>query len=63
MPSLPSGKFWAVQLRRVTTISQCGLRADHSRPASRWQHMDMVVLAPIKKQSRLSLGCYRSLMA
>jgi len=34
------------------------LRAFRSRPASRRQHMDMVVLAHIKEQSRLSLGSY-----
>ena len=37
-------------------VSPRGLRAFHSRPASRGQHMDMVVLAHIKEQSRLSLG-------
>ena len=39
-------------------VSPRGLRAFRSRPASRRQHMDMVVLAHIKEQSRLSLGSY-----
>ena len=39
-------------------VSSRGLRAFRSRPASRRQHMDMVVLAHIKAQSRLSLGSY-----
>jgi putative transposase len=37
-------------------VSPRGLRAFRSRPASRRQHMDMVVLAHIKEQSRQSLG-------
>jgi transposase InsO family protein len=39
-------------------VSPRGLRAFRSRPASRRQHTDMVVLAHIKEQSRLSLGSY-----
>ncbi len=39
-------------------VSPRGLRAFRIRPASRRQHMDMVVLAHIKEQSRLSLGSY-----
>ena len=39
-------------------VSARGLRVFRSRPASRRQHMDMVVLAHIKEQSRLSLGSY-----
>jgi transposase InsO family protein len=39
-------------------VSPRGLRAIRRRPASRRQHTDMVVLAPIKEQSRLSLGSY-----
>ena len=39
-------------------VSSRGLRAFRSRPARRRQHMDMVVLAHIKEQSRLSLGSY-----
>ena len=39
-------------------VSPRGLRARRSRPASRRQRTDMVVLAHIKEQSRLSLGSY-----
>jgi putative transposase len=39
-------------------VSPRGLRAFRSRPASPRQRMDMVVLAHIKEQSRLSLGSY-----
>ena len=39
-------------------VSPRGLRAFRSRPASRRQRTDMVVLAYIKEQSRLSLGSY-----
>ena len=39
-------------------VSPRGLRAFHFRPASRRQRTDMVVLAHIKEQSRLSLGSY-----
>ena len=39
-------------------VSPRGLRAIRRRPASRRQHTDMVVLAHIKEQSRLSLGNY-----
>lgn len=46
------------RLCRVLNVSPRGLRAFRSRPASRRQHMDMVVLAHIKEQSRLSLGSY-----
>ena len=35
-----------------------GLRAFRSRPASRRQRSDLVTLAHIKEQSRLSLGSY-----
>jgi len=35
-----------------------GLRAFRSRPASRRQRSDLVTLAHIKEQSRLSLGNY-----
>jgi len=41
-------------------VSPRGLRALRSRPASRRQRTDMVVLAHIKEQSRLSLGSYGS---
>jgi transposase InsO family protein len=43
---------------RLMNVGPRGLRAFRSRPASRRQHTDMVVLAPIKEQSRLSLGSY-----
>jgi transposase InsO family protein len=39
-------------------VSSRGLRAFRKRPASPRQRMDMVVLAHIKEQSRLSLGSY-----
>jgi hypothetical protein len=39
-------------------VSPRGLRAFRSCPASRRQHMDMIVPAHIKEQSRLSLGSY-----
>ena len=43
---------------RVMSVSSRGLRAFRSRPASRRQRSDMVTLAHIKEQSRLSLGSY-----
>jgi putative transposase len=39
-------------------VSARGLRAFRSRPASRKQRSDLVTLAHIKEQSRLSLGSY-----
>jgi putative transposase len=39
-------------------VSTRGLRAFRSRPASRRQRSDLVTLAHIKEQSRLSLGSY-----
>ena len=39
-------------------ISPRGLRAHRSRPASRRQRSDLVTLAHIKEQSRLSLVSY-----
>jgi hypothetical protein len=42
----------------VMDVSPRGLRAYRSRPASRRQRSDMVTLAHIKEQSRLSLGSY-----
>ncbi|CUH88699.1 putative transposase OrfB [Phaeobacter sp. CECT 5382] len=42
----------------VMDVSPRGLRAFRSRPASRRQRSDLVTLAHIKKQSRLSLGSY-----
>ncbi|WP_353428793.1 IS3 family transposase [Paracoccus denitrificans] len=52
------GAFPVDRLCRVMNVSPRGLRAFRNRPASRRQHMDMVVLAHIKEQSRLSLGSY-----
>lgn len=52
------GAFPVDRLCRVMNVSPRGLRAFRSRPASRRRHMDMVVLAHIKEQSRLSLGSY-----
>jgi transposase InsO family protein len=43
---------------RVMNISPRGLRAFRNRPASRRQRSDLVALAHIKEQSRLSLGSY-----
>ena len=43
---------------RVMNVSSRGLRAFRSRPASRRQRSDLVTLAHIKEQSRLSLGSY-----
>ena len=43
---------------RVMDVSSRGLRAFRSRPASRRQRSDLVTLAHIKEQSRLSLGSY-----
>ena len=52
------GSFPTDRLCQVMNVSPRGLRAFRSRPASRRQHTDMVVLAHIKEQSRLSLGSY-----
>ena len=52
------GVFPINRLCQVMNVSPRGLRAFRSRPASRRQRMDMVVLAHIKEQSRLSLGSY-----
>jgi putative transposase len=52
------GAFPINRLRQMMNVSPRGFRAFRSRPASRRQHMDMVVLAHIKEQSRLSLGSY-----
>ena len=52
------GAFPIDRLCQVRNVSPRGLRAFCSRPASRWQRMDMVVLAPVKEQSRLSLGSH-----
>jgi putative transposase len=42
----------------VMNVSPRGLRAFRNRPASRRQRSDLVTLAHIKEQSRLSLGSY-----
>lgn len=52
------GAFSITRLCEVMNVSPRGLRAFRSRPASRRQRTDMVVLAHIKEQSRLSLGSY-----
>ena len=46
------------RLYHVVDVSTRGLRAWCTRPASRRQWSDLVTLAHIKKQSRLSLGSY-----
>ena len=53
-----SGAFPVERLCQVMNVSPRGLRAFRSRPASSRQRTDMVVLAHIKEQSRLSLGSY-----
>ncbi len=50
--------FPAARLCQVMDVSLRGLRAFRSRPASRRQRSDLVTLAHIKEQSRLSLGSY-----
>src|SRR6056297_3378052 len=52
------GAFPIERLCQVMNVSSRGLRAFRSRPASQRQRGDMVVLAHIKEQSRLSLGSY-----
>lgn len=46
------------RLCRVMNVRERVLRDYRSRPASRGQRTDMVVLAHIKEQSRLTLGSY-----
>ncbi|EEE38840.1 IS3 family element, transposase OrfB [Rhodobacteraceae bacterium KLH11] len=46
------------RLCKVLDVSERGLRAYRNRPASQRQRTDMIVLAHIKEQSRLSLGSY-----
>jgi putative transposase len=53
-----SGAFPAERLFQAMNVSPRGLRAIRRRPASRRQHTEMVVLAHIKGQSRLSQGSY-----
>ena len=50
--------FPAHRLCDVMGVSQRGLRAFRTRPTSRRQRTDMVMLAHIKEQSRLSLNSY-----
>ena len=50
--------FPANRLCDSMRVSQCGLWAYRSRPASRRQRTHMVMLAHIKEQSRLSLNSY-----
>ena len=52
------GAFPIKRLCQVMNVSPRGLRAFRSRPARRRQRRDMVVLAHIKDQARLSLGSY-----
>ena len=52
------GSFQTERLCRIMDVSLRGLRAFRSRPASRRQRSDLVTLAHIKEQSRLSLGSY-----
>jgi len=52
------GSFPAKRLCDVVSVSTRGLRAFHSRPARCRQRSDMVTLAHIKEQSRLSQGSY-----
>ena len=52
------GAFQIDRLCQVMNVSTRGFRAFRSRPASRRQRTDLVVLAHIKEQSRLSLGSY-----
>ena len=50
--------FPANRLCDVVGVSTRGLRTFRNRPASRRQRSDLVTLAHIKEQSRLSLGSY-----
>ena len=50
--------FSIQRMCQVMQVSSRGLRAFRSRPASRRQHSDLITLAHIKEQSRLSLGSY-----
>jgi putative transposase len=53
-----SAHFPTNRLCGIVGVSTRGLRAFRSRPASRRQRFDLVMLAHIKEQSRLSLGSY-----
>lgn len=50
--------FCANRMCDVLDFRPRGLRAYRRRPASQRQRTDMIVLAHIKKQSRLSLSSY-----
>ena len=50
--------FSIQRMCQVMQVSPRGLRAFRSRPASQRQRSDLVTLAHIKEQSRLSLGSY-----
>lgn len=49
------GAFPVDRLCQMLNVSPRGFQAVRSRPARRRRHMDIVVLARIKEQSRLSL--------
>jgi hypothetical protein len=51
-------EFPTNRLCKVLDVSERGLRAYRSRPASQRQQTDMILLAHIKEQSRLNLGSY-----
>lgn len=50
--------FCAARMCDLLGVSTRGYRAWRTRPASHRQHNDMVLLAHIKEQSKLSLGSY-----
>lgn len=50
--------FCAKRMCDVLDVSDRGLRAYRSRPASQRQRTDMFVLARIKEQSRLNMSSY-----
>ncbi len=52
------GTFQTARLCRIMDVSSRGLRAFRTRPASHRQRSDLVTLAHIKEQLRLSLGSY-----
>ena len=52
-------KAWPIELLcRVLQVTSRGFRAWRARPMSRRQRDDMVILAHIREQRRLSLGSY-----
>ena len=53
-----AGAFETARLCKVMDVSARGLRAFRSRPANRRHRSELVTLAHIKEQSRLSLGRY-----